>query len=539
MHCFLLLQIDGSVELPRLFTNPFYYEPHPLCLLAVEELKQSLPDKLSKGKMYGVLVVQDNESNIGYLAAYSGNDKTEKSQVPFVPQVFDITNKDGFFRKEEKELSALNEKISELEHSKQVKVLSEKLADNKGTAELELKKSKQQLKTNKKLREETRKELVQKHTGEELDEKLADLIKESQREKSIHTQLKKTWAAKINEEELKLNALLEQISLLKQKRKQQSTQLQDKLFSHYRFLNKDGQVKNALEIFKTTSQKIPPAGTGDCAAPKLLNYAFEHQLKPIAMAEVWWGPSPKTEIRHHAHFYPACNGKCKPLLTHMLKGIDLDHTHVPSEQSLSIEIIYEDKDIAVINKPAGLLSTPGKEMTDSVFDQARELFPQAEGPLLVHRLDMATSGLMLIAKNKKAHELLQKQFLNKKIQKRYVALLDGHISKDEGCIDLPLRVDLDDRPRQMVCYEHGKPALTKWKVIKRDKNTTLVYFYPITGRTHQLRVHAAHAEGLNTPIVGDTLYGQRNKRLMLHAEHIKFVHPGKGEVMMFRVEADF
>jgi tRNA pseudouridine32 synthase / 23S rRNA pseudouridine746 synthase len=259
------------------------------------------------------------------------------------------------------------------------------------------------------------------------------------------------------------------------------------------------------------------------------------------MAEFWWGVSPKSEIRKHGQFYPACRGKCEPILAHMLDGLDVEKNPMLTNhaEGKEIEIIYEDDSILVINKPAEFLSVPGKNVEDSVLARIKNKLPEATGPLIVHRLDMSTSGLILIAKNKEVHKDLQNQFIERTVKKQYVALLEGIVSKDEGLIDLPLRVDLDNRPYQIVCYEYGKSAQTKWKVIERLNDQTKVNFYPITGRTHQLRVHAAHKFGLNTPIVGDDLYGSREKRLYLHAESIEFIHPVSKKTLKVQVEPDF
>ncbi|MFW5446977.1 MAG: RluA family pseudouridine synthase, partial [Methylophagaceae bacterium] len=312
-------------------------------------------------------------------------------------------------------------------------------------------------------------------------------------------------------------------------------------FDNYQFLNKHGVEKSLRELFRDTAQQTPPAGAGECAAPKLLQYAFTHNLKPLALAEFWWGASPKSEIRQHLNFYAACLGKCQPILTHMLKGMQIDENPLltnPAEGQ-KIEIIYQDDVMAVINKPAEFLSVPGKNIEDSVYLRMKQYFPSAKGPLIVHRLDMSTSGLMVIALSKEAHKTIQKQFINRTVNKRYVALLDGLLADEEGTVDLPLRVDLDDRPRQLVCYDYGKPAETHWKLIEQKKGKSKIYFYPKTGRTHQLRVHSAHIKGLNMPIVGDDLYGKKANRLHLHAESLEFTHPITKEVMTFQVDAEF
>ncbi len=328
------------------------------------------------------------------------------------------------------------------------------------------------------------------------------------------------------------------INALKESRKQKSSVLQKKLFDNYAFLNRMGELRSIGEIFDNN----PPAGAGECAAPKLLHYAFKNGLKPIAMAEFWWGKSPKSEVRKHKQFYPACKSKCEPILmNHMLEELDLEANPFLENQAKgkTLEIVFEDDVLLVINKPTEFLTVPGKLLKDSVYTRIKTLYPQAEGPLIVHRLDMSTSGLLVVAKNSDAYINLQRQFIKRTVTKRYVALLEGIIDQNEGLIDLPLRVDLDDRPRQLVCYEHGKSAQTRWEIISKRNTQTRVYFYPITGRTHQLRVHAAHHLGLKTPIVGDDLYGSKANRLHLHAESITFTHPQTGTILTFTKEAPF
>ena len=259
------------------------------------------------------------------------------------------------------------------------------------------------------------------------------------------------------------------------------------------------------------------------------------------MAEFWWGISPNSAIRKHKNFYPACQGRCKPILNHMLEGVKMDANLLLENlaEKQPLEIVYEDAVLLVVNKPAEFLSVPGKDITDSVYTRIKAQYPNASGPLIVHRLDMSTSGILILTKTKEANKILQSQFIKRTIKKRYVALLDGEISENSGKIQLPLRVDLDDRPRQLVDFEYGKNAITDWEIIKKEKGKTKVHFYPITGRTHQLRVHAAHKDGLNTPIFGDDLYGKKENRLHLHAEFIEFSHPSTKEIMRFTVAADF
>jgi tRNA pseudouridine32 synthase/23S rRNA pseudouridine746 synthase len=295
-----------------------------------------------------------------------------------------------------------------------------------------------------------------------------------------------------------------------------------------------------LDIFNNPAIK-PPAGSGECSAPKLLQFAFDKDLTPISMAEFWWGISPNSAVRKHKNYYSACQGRCKPILTHMLNGIKMDDNLLLENlaEKQELRIIYEDDVLIVVNKPTEFLSVPGKEINDSVYTRIKEKYPDATGPLIVHRLDMSTSGILLLTKTKEANKVLQSQFINRMIKKRYVALLDGYLVENSGTIQLPLRLDLEDRPKQLVDFEFGKNAETNWEVIQREDGKTRVYFYPITGRTHQLRVHAAHKDGLNTPIVGDDLYGKKANRLHLHAEFIEFLHPSTSKKMSFRVEAEF
>ncbi|MEQ3690673.1 MAG: RluA family pseudouridine synthase, partial [Flavobacterium sp.] len=316
-----------------------------------------------------------------------------------------------------------------------------------------------------------------------------------------------------------------------------SVQLQQQLFDNYAFHNQYKKSKSLGEIFKNN----PPAGAGECAAPKLLHYAFQNDLKPIAMAEFWWGESPKSEIKKHKQFYPACTGKCEPILKHMLLDIKMDENPFLNNtaENQDIEIVFEDDYLSVIHKPHEFLSVPGKNVKDSVYQRVKDLYSNATGPLIVHRLDMSTSGLMLIAKSEEVYKNLQSQFLKRTVQKKYVALLNGIVTPNEGFIDLPLRVDLDNRPNQLVCYEHGKSARTKFEVISRENNKTRIHFYPISGRTHQLRIHASHKLGLDCPIIGDDLYGTKANRLHLHAEEITFEHPISNEKITILKEADF
>ena len=532
-----------DIPLPERFTYPFCYTPHPLCILAAKEVQSYLTrqtawkDELRQGKMFGVLIVQTEHGETGYLAAFSGILAGKNLHPFFVPPVYDLLQPQGFFKIEEENISSINRNIRQLENDKAYAALSAELARTIQSAENILATAKAQLKEAKTAREQRRKE-KELNAQEE-----AELIRESQFQKAKYKRLERSWKARITTLQTQTEDWERRISALKSERKTRSAALQQKLFEQFGMLNYRGEVKNLCEIFGQTVHKTPPAGAGECAAPKLLQQAYLHGWKPIAMAEFWWGDSPKTEIRHHGHYYPACKGKCEPILQHMLQGLQVEENpmlkrmQVPSK---NLEIVYEDPWLSVINKPAGMLSVPGKEDAVSVYSLMREQYPEADGPLTVHRLDMATSGLMLIAKTKRVHQNLQAQFKNRLVRKRYVALLEGIVPKDKDTVDLPLCLNPLDRPRQMVHTEHGKPAITDYQVLERlDGKRTRIAFYPRTGRTHQLRIHAAHPLGLHCPIIGDELYGEKADRLYLHAEYLEFTHPITGETVRITKEAEF
>ena len=477
------------LPLPKQFTYPFHYTPHPLCVMAATEVQSYLQGRtdwhaeLQQGKMFGVLVVRSAEGTIGFLAAFSGNLAGSNYHDYFVPPVYDLLDTNGYFKQEEAKISEMNRLLNHTQ--------SEMTSAN-GTSPCPL------------------------HKGEEY------------------------------------------IQSLKEERKNRSIALQQWIFHQFILLNAKGEQQDIHQIFETYAHRLPPAGTGECAAPKLLQHAYRNSLQPLAMAEFWWGNSPKGEIRRHGHYYPSCRHKCEPLLAFMLQGLDVEPN--PLLQSVTdanlLQTVYEDEYLLVVNKPAGMLSVPGKTGQASVLTMLQERYPNATGPLLVHRLDMATSGLLLAAKDKDTHALLQQQFENRTVKKRYMALLEGTPQiAPKGFIRLPLRPDFDNRPLQMVDFEYGKPAVTRYEIINPPyeggqgdvqpprNNTsqpkTLIALYPETGRTHQLRVHCAHPDGLNCPIVGDPLYGQPAERLYLHAETLQFVHPHTQKKMKIMVEAMF
>lgn len=543
--------------------NPLDYEPHPLCIQACREVQEMLArredwqEEIARGKMFGVLIVENVKTDTdvpkwGYLAAYSGQIGGRSDWEDFVPAVFDYLQPDGYFKTHEAEISRINQSISHLEKDermKEAKTLIRQLQEErKRTIAAYQEKMKEA-----KAKRDSRREAGNFSEAEE-----AEMIRESQFMKAELRRLKKSLSEK-TALETGFEDYQENILRLKQLRKQLSDALQQWLFSQFRMLNQEGESKDLLEIFRDEALKeypqaaiatsriaalkmVPPAGSGECCEPKLLQYAYQHGYKPLQMAMFWWGESPKEEIRHHLQFYPACNGKCKPILHWMLPT----STFEPEAINLSIydkvETLYEDREIAVIHKPEGLLSVPGKDAAQpSVYALMRRKYPEATGPLIVHRLDMATSGVLLIAKTEFAYHRLQQAFLNHQIQKKYVAIISGRDIPEKGIISLPLLPDYLNRPRQIVNHEQGKEAITEYEILERiDGSHLRIALYPKTGRTHQLRVHCAHQEGLNAPILGDPLYGnEKAARLHLHAEEITFEHPLTGKKITIKRKADF
>lgn len=579
------------------------YEPHPLCIQACREVQEMLArredwqEEIARGKMFGVLIVEnvktdadkpkwgyqtDDDPKWGYLAAYSGQIGGRSDWEDFVPAVFDYLQPDGYFKTHEAEISNINLSISRLEKDERMKeartLIRQLQEERKRTIAAYQEKIKEA-----KAKRDSRREAGNLSESEE-----AEMIRESQFMKAELRRLKKSLSEK-TALETEFEDYQENILRLKQLRKQLSDALQQWLFSQFRMLNQEGESKDLLEIFRDEALKeypqaaiatsriaalkmVPPAGSGECCEPKLLQYAYQHGYKPLQIAMFWWGESPKEEIRHHLQFYPACNGKCKPILHWMLPpsvfespasaengfGGQKGTLSKPAEMLYEqVETLYEDRELTVIHKPAGLLSVPGKDAAQpSVYALMRRKYPEATGPLIVHRLDMATSGLMIIAKTEFAYHRLQKEFLNHRVQKKYIAIIsEKEISEKEfsgkkipekeipekGIISLPLLPDYLNRPRQMVNHEQGKEAITEYEILERiDGSHLRIALYPKTGRTHQLRVHCAHQDGLNAPILGDPLYGnEKAARLHLHAEEITFEHPLTGKKITIKRKADF
>lgn len=525
----------SGIEPPTQFTYPFHYVPHELCRLAAQEVMEyalsryEWHNELLAGKMMGVLVVRDHDGSLGYLAAYSGNLAHNGDNPYFVPHIYNLLEPKGLFRSGEAQISEINHHIETLEKSAKRKELESLINNTIAEQEQEEKEMRLAMEDAKHRRDK------QRQAGDITSEQEQLLIKESQFQKAELRRLKKYHHQQLERLTEKLNEYQAIIDQLKAKRKSMSEALQMQLFKLFVVNNAKGESKDVATIFEQSLNRLPPGGTGDCCAPKLLQYAFLHQLHPVCMAEFWVGESPQGEIRHHGHYYPACQNKCKPLLEFMLQGLDVEKNPlVTSPIDNDIKIVYEDNWLIVVDKPAGMLTVPGKDdRAISLLERIGTMLRDGEEAFEVHRLDQATSGLVVIAKTREVQRLLRQQFENRKVNKTYLALLDGEPANNEGIIDLPIRPDLNDRPRQVVDLKHGKQAITEYRVIERRHDKTLVEFIPLTGRTHQLRVHASHPQGLNCPITGDMLYGTASDRLYLHAKTISFSHPITRENLCF------
>ena len=604
----MLHALSTSIPSPRQFTYPFCYEVDPLAEAASLELQRYIADadlmstEKGCGKMFGVLVVEyedeEGASQRGFLAAYSGLLGGRNDWPYFVPPVFDAQQPDGHFKRTEREISAINREIAAIEHDPEYLQSVAQHEQTKKRLQAEVDAFKAEVDAAKVRRDARRK------SGEPLsEEEQAEMIRESQ---FMKAELRRRRKA-MEQAESTLNTQHSTfLKSLQRKRKQMSDELQRWLFSAYRMLNAKDEERDLIDIFREYTHAMPPAGAGDCCAPKLLQYAYLHRLRPVCMAEFWWGESPASEIRHHLHYYPACRSKCLPILTHMLKGLDVAPNPLAQKRhTAEPRVLYADEYIMVVDKPAGMLSVPGKaesvrsEFSDSANISVEEYFANLQLPTnsqltteqftigeadnsklkiqnskflkAAHRLDMDTSGLLVLARTEQAYVELQRQFASRETVKRYEAVLSGvptqnsklktqnSSAQPSGCLEaisLPLIADINDRPRQRVDMEHGKPALTLYNIVevravdantavayttkKVDKGRTLVHLYPKTGRTHQLRVHCAHPLGLACPILGDPLYGtERADRMYLHAAELTFRHPITGEPMHFLSPSGF
>ncbi len=519
------LNFSGA-EMPERFTYPFHYQAHPLCLRAADALRREVEShpawaaEMALGKMVGVLVVEG-----GFLAAFSGTLCGQGTLPYFVPPVFDLHQSDSHFQREEAEISAINRRIAAAEGDAALLEMQQQYAEAERTHEARIQQLKALMDEGKRRRDELR---AQGHATS------PEMLRESQYQKAELRRAKQAKAQDLAGRKAELAPMLQAIEGMRAERARRSAALQEWLFEQFSFLNARGQRRSLREIF---APAVPPAAAGECCAPKLLQYAYAHGLRPLCMAEFWVGASPVGEVRNEGQSYPACQSRCRPILGWMLQGLEVEPNPLLADYEAIVrqmQVLYSDAHIAVVSKPAGMLSVPGKEDLPSVQSEVQRLFPQAEGPLIVHRLDMATSGLMAVALTPQAHRHLQQQFISHSIVKRYRARLSRPLPPDmEGEISLPLCPNPDDRPRQMVSREHGRPALTHYRTLGGAD----IHLWPHTGRTHQLRMHLAHPLGLGNPILGDALYGEAADRLHLHADRLEFTHPATGERMIFDLDA--
>ena len=529
----------ATMALPQRFTCPYCYEPHPLALMAVEQVQRYVAtrddwaEELGAGKMLGVLVAQDAQGRLGFLAAFSGNLASSVHHDYFVPPVYDLLDPQGEFKLGEAEITAINHEVERLKHSPELAAMMKREAEEKQLMGTEIEAFKAMMAQHKQSRDQRRQD-----PGISPDE-LEVLLNQSRFEKAELRRIRQRQEAQLSQITEEIADYNRHIDELKSRRKAMSEALQERIFRLFVVSNALGERRDLVEVFRPLGT-LPPAGAGECCAPRLLNFAYNNGLRPVCMAEFWWGASPVGEVRHHGHFYPACRSKCKPILDFMLQGLDVEENALGRPlDDMALDVVLDDQWLTVLNKPSGMLTVPGKLLEDSLLTRFQAAHPEAVGPIVVHRLDQETSGLVIFAKDKATHKALQQQFENHSIKKRYVALLDGLVENDEGVIDLPLLLDIEDRPRQRVDFGHGKPAVTRYQVLERSGALTRVAFTPLTGRTHQLRVHASHPLGLNCPIVGDRLYGTAATRLMLHAERITFTHPVIGQQITLDCPPEF
>lgn len=550
--------LHTDLRLPEQINNPFYYEPHPLCRQAMDEVAERIKAlsaehpgfgcEVAAGKMFGVLIVtpepgfEDSlppdgatgKGGVGFLMAYSGQIGGRSDWPGFVPAVFDYLQPDGHFRQEEARITALNHAIRQLTDGEDYRSLIRQHAETEADEHRRLTEYRQLMAQHK-----ARRDALRQQQEALTPENEVRLIRESQFEKAELRRRKQQAKARLEACQAELRPLEDRLEALRAERRQRSDSLQAWLFDHFRMLNARGEVRSLTDIFSLGLGKMPPSGSGECCEPRLLQYAFLHHLRPRALAMRWFGASPREEIRHHGQYYPACRGKCKPILDWMLQGLEIEPNALETDSGLTLDVVYEDESLVVVCKPAGMLSVPGKSGRASVYSLLRRRYPNAGELMMVHRLDMATSGLMVVALDRETHRALQQQFLRHEVKKKYVARLDPPDTQPEDNaihrITLPLRPDLCDRPRQLVDYEHGKPAETHYRLHPGGR----VELWPRTGRTHQLRVHCAHPDGLGRPIMGDELYGKRAERLCLHAGELAFRHPRTGRWLHFKHETNF
>lgn len=567
----LITSIHNDIIPPKRLNCPYYYQPHDISLHAIEETKKEIlrrkewQEEIESGKMFGVLVVRKEDGGIGFLKAYSGQICSREDWEGWVPPVFDYLHPNGYFVLHEREITDLNTSILRHEQSPQFLIDCHRLAQLEAKCKEEQYAFREEMTRRKALRHQIRETSTRSSISKSLspeplsEEQEAFLIRESQFLKAELKRMKKRHEELLAPLRQKVSEHHRSLALLRERRKQKSDALQRWLFEHFVVVNRKGETRNLCEIFRETPAGAPPSGAGECCAPKLLQYAFVNKLQPLAIAEFWWGKSPVGEIRNHGECYPACQGKCRPILDFMLEGVDVEPNLLyEAEKVERLHVLYEDDSLVAVEKPAGMLSVPGKGNRLS----AQELLMQQLSNcqlFCVHRLDMQTSGILLFAKSIEIQRTLHKAFALREVKKSYVAVLDGiperfatvntsdlqNLSLKEnatcysGVISLPLSPDFLNRPMQKVDKEGGKEAITLYELLAIENSCTRLLLTPLTGRTHQLRVHCAYREGLGVPIVGDDLYGRHSNRLLLHASRILFSHPVTREKVIIESSCPF
>ena len=538
--------------------NPFNYTPGAACeeafsrlVARLDALKQSAnPDdinfcrELEAGKMLGVLIAVDANGLRHTLYAFSGQLGIGGFyHQGFVGPVFDYLRPDGYFKTKEAEISLQNREIAQFEKSVLAPLKRDhELANDKLNAEVA--EYKERCRRSKLERD------AKREAGIADPVEIAAMTRQSQFEKAELHRLKKRLAATLEPIAANLAKAQSHIDAMKETRRADSEALQQWLFNNFKVLNARGESRSLSEIFADTPMMIPPSGAGECCAPKLLQEAYRQRWQPVAIAEYWYGKPKGGEVRLHGEHYPACRGKCLPVLSWMLQGVSIEPPLDSEIQAIGAhnpEIIYENQWFCVVNKPSGMLSVPGKGAAISLQQWLEEKYGADRQVRMVHRLDQDTSGLIRAAFGQTSLKVMQSLFTMRKVEKTYVAVLEGDYQSlgipPHGRIDLPLAPDWLDRPRQRIDFDGGKPAVTDYEFIATSNCRSRIMFHPLTGRTHQLRAHAASAHGLGMPIAGDRLYGKNagnaSERLLLHAQKIKFTFPLDGQPYSFESPAPF
>lgn len=486
------------------------------------------------GKMFGVLVVAAADGSVGFLRAFSGTFAGRWDLPGWAPPVFDRAARAAVEVPGEAAVKALHARARDFATGGE---LAAARADHAALVA--------------RLAEE-RAALRRRHLGSRaarrsrreggLDEAaLEALAQASRQDKAERRRLDAAQAELLAASTRALAARERRRGALERLHRIASRRLMREIHDAYRLRNGRGEAVSLRALYAPGE---PPAGAADCAAPKLLACALASGMRPLALAEFWWGAPPPAGARVSGEFYRACREKCAPLLPFLLRGLDVAPVRgfaAPQLRAVALPVVHADDRLVVVDKPAGLRSVPGHggAADDSVLQRLRERFPAATGPLLVHRLDLDTSGLLVATLDAAANAHVQKQFERRTVEKRYIAWVEAELEADGGTIDLPVRLDVNDRPRQVHDPVRGRSAVTDWEVLERRGGRTRVAFFPRTGRTHQLRVHAAHPLGLGAAIVGDRLYGRGGPRLLLHAESITLRHPATGAWVRFASPAPF